>query len=403
MKCTSRLARFFGIIFITGGLFVALSGCESPGPVGNSLAGSETELSVDTLQIGAIDTESLNAYSGQRNFFSLGQFDDPLFGNVKTTAYLRPNLPAATSSDTMEENAGMKLRLLFDTGQAYGDTLQPGTFEIYEIAQRWRGKALRLKDPLSLDDSYQVGSFTLENEDSLDVSLNQEWISKYRTHFVNSSENRDSTYKENFFGLAIIPQDNSKILPLRPGSTRFVIENPEADTFDVSSDQWAYNLEREEGITYPEDSGPLFSTYEQILNFDIGFQQMDLSVSNISKVELVFYENVSALEAAETVRPTINNMRLHLVSPSQVPANIDPGNPLAIGSYDEDNRAYRFNITSFAKSALLSPLDPDERFYLVISNNGVVKSTLLYLDGQVQSAKAPQLIITSVQNRNSAN
>ncbi len=400
----------FWTFFIGGLIFIlSISGCEDPGPVGNSLTGSETELVVDTLSIGSVESDTLNPFSGQRTYFSLGQFDDPLFGLMSASAYLRPNLPSTTSSDTLEEDANMKLRLIFDTGQVYGDSLQSGSFDIYEIDQRWRGKAWRLKDQISFDNSQTVGSFTLGEEDSLDVLLNEEWVNKYRSHFEDVSADRDSTYRENFHGLAIIPRDNSKILPLEAENTRFVIENPEADTFDVVTRHWAYSLERNENVTYPEGTEPLFSTFERVMNFDLDLAEQEFSVSNISKAEIIFYvenfEMEQSLESESTAtnRPLVNNIQLHLADASEIPAGIDPGNPVAVGSYDEENKGYRFNVTSFLKAAVQNQINPNERLYVAIANNGTVKSTLFHLNDKDQPDKNPQLIVTSVKNTSTSN
>lgn len=410
IKCAFLLKGSFWTCLV-GGLifFLSISGCEDPGPVGNSLTGSETELVVDTLSIGSVEIDSLNPYAGQRAYFSLGQYDDPLFGFMSASAYLRPSLPPTSSSDTLEENAGMKLRLIFDTGQVYGDSLQQGNFDIYEIDQRWRGKAWQLKDQISYDNSYTVGSFTLGEEDSLDVLLNEEWVDKYRSHVENESADRDSTYRENFHGLALIPRDDSKILPLEAGNTRFVVENPEADTFGVPMRHWAFSLERQANNTYPEGTEPLYSTFERIMNFDLDIPDQDYSVSNISKAEIVFYvdnaEMEQSLEAESTTtgRPLVNNLQLHLVDPSEIPANIDPGNPAAVGFYDDDNKAYRFNVTSFVKAAIQNQLNPNERLYVTIANNGTVKSTLFHLNNEAQPDKNPHLIITSVKNTSTSN
>lgn len=410
MKCAFHLTGSFWTLLFSGLLFVLIiSGCEDPGSVGNTLTDSETSLIVDTLNIGSVDTDTLDPYSGRRTYFSLGQYNDPLFGNLTASAYLKPILPAASSSDTIAENAAMKLRLIFDGTQVYGDSVEAGNFDIFEIDQRWRGKAWRLENQMSYDDSYTVGSFTLGEEDSLDVSLNEEWINKYRTHFENESADRDSTYRENFHGLAIIPRNNSKILPLEAENTRFVIENPEADTFDVSTGEWAFSLERKEDIIYPNGSSPLHSTFERIMNFEIQIPEEELSVSNISKAEMVFYVNNSAMEQSlesepvTTVRPLINNLQLHLVDPSEIPANIDPGNPAANGFYDKDNKAYRFNITNLLRAVIRDRINPDESLVITVPNDGTVKSTLLHLNSENEPNKNPELIITSVKNTNTTN
>lgn len=389
-----------------------LTGCENLGPVGNTLPGSDTELSVDTLQIVNVGTEELNIYSGQRTFVSLGRYDDPLFGSTTASAYVKPVLLSTTSSDTVEEDAAMKLRLVFDRQMVYGDSLQPGNYDIYEIDQMWRGKAWRLKDAAAIDESYTVGSFTLETEDSLDVQLDPQWVEKYRSHYTSSASNRDSLYRRNFHGLAVIPRDNSNILPLEADNIRFVVENPDEDTVEaveLATGQWAYSLERGEDTAYPEGRIPLFSTYEQILHFNLGLEGNGLSISNISKAELVFFvDNATmevslATESESTVRPRAATLQLHLADPSEVPESIDPGNPIAVAGYDNQVGAYRFTITSFARAVLQNQIPAGEKLYLTIENNGTVKPTLIQLNDDSNSGRNPQLIVTSVKNTNSSN
>jgi hypothetical protein len=255
-----------------------------------------------------------------------------------------------------------------------------------------------LEDDIQFDTSQPVASFSVEDQDSLDIILDSTWVQTYLEFARDTSAIADSSYKYEAYGLAIVPMNTSKVIPINSNSTRFVIE-ADSDTFDVSLAQWAYSFDRGSS-SIPQVSMPLHSTYESVLNFDLGVAEMGVQGVGISKAELVVYANSSALEnslAASEARSAATLAQLYIADPEFTPENIALGTPTVTGTYSEDDNAYHFTITSIVQRILLDGIAENQQFYITFSNNGIIRSSLIYgEDGPAD--KTPKLIITSLKN-----
>jgi hypothetical protein len=356
--------------------------------------------------------ESVNTttYTGDLSFFATGQYEDQLFGTITTKGYLKPALPEG--DNTMFENATMQMRLILDTSNAYGDTLANQRYSLYEINELWRGTALKIDNELALGN--KLGEFTIGYEDSLDVNLNdldQSWVDEYFEFTQNDSASRDSSYKNGMYGLAIVPEESNKIVPLTAESTGFVIQNQRADTFRVNTVERGYSLNRQTNTSYPDGSVPLHNTYEELLNFaDLGIGDLDVATSALSRAELVLYENSSTMEQTlqsepfSAARPQPTTAYLQYADPANIPENIDPGVPVdnvtkIPGRYNADDGSYRFDITELVANNLRDGLPEGREFFVTLPNDGTIRSTLIYSDdSQVPAEKRPKIVITYLKN-----
>lgn len=394
---------------------IGFSACENPGSVGSEITDPTSEVVRDTLIINGLNAVDATSYSGEQSFFSAGNFDDPLFGSLTATGYLKPNLPA--SSDTMKADGEMLLQIMYDRDQVFGNTDGTQQFELYQINQYWRDRVLKVDDELSLS-SQKIGEFSVGTEDSLMVNLSDiasGWVDEYRTYAEDSKDDTtgsvDSTYKYEAHGLALVSSNSSKILPLYRDSTRFFIQHPEADTFDVSLNRWGYHLDRGSSNTIPQESISLHSTYESVLNFKrLGIEELDIQPPGLSRAELVLHENTVALEQSLGGEPSTTQRAkeqvafLHLANPDGLPDNIDPGAPLnnptrLQGSYSAENGTFRFDVTRLVENIIRNGFPEDREFFITLPNDGVIKSTLIMTDdNQVPDGLKPKIIITSLKN-----
>lgn len=406
------------LLFFT--VLLGFSACENPGSVGNDLIEPGADVVRDTLVIKHVTAVDAASYSGELDFFSAGAFEDPLFGTLSATGFLKPNLPSST--DTLQDDGEVFLKLMYDGGEVFGDSVGNQQFELYEIKQYWRDRALKVNYQLQLG-SQKLGEFTVGNSDSLMINLSNiapQWVDEYRDYAKASKEDTtsqtDSTYAYEENGLALVPQNSTKIIPLNQQLTRFVIQNPgkdsaDADTFDVTLNKWGYSLERGGNSAIPQGSLPLHNTYESVINFkELGVSQLDIPPSGLSRAELVFYENKSALEQSlngkpsTTKRPRQQVVYLQLAEPDGLPENIDPGvplnNPTKIqGWYSAEEGSYRFDITSLVENIIRSGFPEGLEFFITLPNNGAVKSTILMdSSDQVPYGLKPKIIITSLKN-----
>jgi hypothetical protein len=384
----------------------AFIGCESPGSVGSGLTDSEADVEIfkDTIEV--VTTERFNSFSGDYSYFSAGGFSDPLFGDLKATAMIKPALPT-TSSDTLwEENTAMKMRILFDSANVYGDTLAEQSFDVYKIDEYWRRQAFKLKGDIELDQSQKVASFTVGTEDSLEVPLDQTWVNEnYRPYTedleADSTVNADSLYANQEFGLALVPTNSNKIIPIDISSTRFLIEDAGEDTLQVTSNQWAYYMERSNEPEPVEGEAVAYSLMESTLNFGLDISGIDsISGPSISKAEFVFHQEQDVMEqsiSGSVKRPQAESALLHLIdSEGDKLSKLVPGNPIASGTYSEEDQSFHFNVTTIIQNGLINGFDEDQQFYITLPNNGSVKSSLISIDPE--SANPPELVITYLKN-----
>lgn len=388
--CTGSLISLLVLI-----AFGIITGCENPGSVGSNLSESGAEVEITDLPVEGVETVSFNSYSGNFSYFSAGAYNDPIFGEMEATGFLKPALPAS-SDDSLQQDAIMKMRLLFDWEHVYGDTLADQTFDVYPIQEFWRGNAFRLKDEIQIDENDKIASFTVEEDDSLDVILDSEWVdNNYRPYI--GAENADSLYEDEVFGLALVPTGGGKILPLNSSSTRFVIENPESDTFEVASDRWAYQLSRVNEGEVSEGVVKTYNMLENTLTFDLDLSGIEVSGPNISKAELVFYRNASMSDPASQIkRQNVQSVNLHFVDPKDAPDNLVPGNPVVSGTYSEKDQAYHFDVTTLIQSELIDGLPEEQQFYITLPMNGSVKTDLIY--SSTSDVNPPKLEITYLKN-----
>lgn len=401
-KSFQSLGSFCALIICS--VLLVVSGCENPGQVGSGLAGPEAEVVTDTIFIDGLEAIQANSYSGELSFFSAGSYNDPLFGDMEATAFLKPALPA--EGDSMESDAKMLLRISVDGNQVYGDMAAGQEFSIYEIDEFWRDRALKIDDEVQINTNQEVGKFTVENNDSLDVELSTDWVDEYR-QFAEDSDS-DSLYQFNFFGLALVPDNENKIISLNSSSTRFVIQNPEADTFEVATLEWGYNLSRSGSNALSQGSVPFYSTYESVINFDeFGVSDLEIPASGFSRAELVVYQNESEMEQSMQSEPTTakrpaeSTVYLHFADSSEIPGSIDPGAPDRIaGTYSADEGAYRFDVTPVVDRIIQAGLPEEREFFITFPNDGVIKPALIYTDSEgVPVEKRPKIVITSLKKQ----
>lgn len=401
---------------VSTGLFLAclisllVLGCETPGSVGEGIDEPDINVADTTILIPNTSVDSIDAYSGLSGSFSSGIFDDPLFGQVEATSLLKPSL--LTFDDDLGPDIVMKLRLVFDSEQFYGDSTSSADFEVIEMNDIWRGKAWRYSDepplPNSSMSSNTVGSFSVENQDSIEVTLSQDWVDKYRNIYNNSETSlRDSLYLAELFGLAIVPQNNAKIVPFSSSNSEFVIEE-DNDTTIVSLRDWATSLNRtNQANGEPEETNLAYSTLEKMTSFrmDLTAEEFGTTV-NISNVELVIPVDVETMDqslsssSSTATRPSTNLSELYLLDPQILSESIGNSTPLATGEFSTADSAFHFNITELVNSTIIDGLDANQRFYITLnSDSGIIRSSLFFNETAAES-KRPRLIITYIKSAN---
>lgn len=407
------------VTLLLGCVFIfQLSGCKDSGSVGADVGDPIADLEVDTLDVTGLQTESLVSYTGNLGFFSAGRFNDPQFGQINARAYIRPALAFNNGTSFFNDDTKMELRLVMNRDAVYGDTTAAATFDIVEVTELWRGPAWRLDDQVALAQGETVGSFTVTNQDSIDIPLDQAWVQKYAEFYDNSDENRDSLYVRQFYGLALVPQNSGKILAINSNESNFIAREVESSTgedltLDIDVRDAAFSVDRSGAV---ENSGSinLYSSYEQIINFDFDFSSENLPSTTIAKAELVVYRDNLVLEesvnqaGANVVRPSTDFLKLHLLEGDELPQSLNaapsdtsegvlPRRFPVGGAYRDKDGAYHFNLTFLVKNRLLENVSSSFSFYITQnSKDGIIRSNVLF-NGEA-GTKAPKVIITSTNN-----
>ena len=401
------------LIILASMLMLQVAGCSDSGSVGGGLPGTGSQIESDSLEVSGVQVETIVPFSGAINFFSVGQFQDPLFGDLNAVGYIKPVLPAKDNDFFFGSN--MTLQLAINDNTIYGDTLSAARYDLIELAEIYRGTSFRLNDELEFSPAPVVGSFTVQNnEDSVAVSLSSRWVSKYREFYNSEDADRDSLYRRQFLGLAIVPQNSAKIISINAVESRFRViesfigdpEEADVDTLNIGFRESAYGLDRTNVPANDPSTSKIYSTLEQVLKFDFDFSFENLGSRNITRAELLFYRDNLALNqslaqiGASAMRPMDGNLRLYLLEGDELPQSIEAGTPIATGSYQPEDEAYHINITQAVRTQFFNNLDSDQMFYVTFGqNNGIIRSTVLF-NSQAGAANQPKVIITSVNTEN---
>ncbi|MCH8547756.1 MAG: DUF4270 domain-containing protein [Balneolaceae bacterium] len=403
------------------------AGCESGGTVGDGLGPDPDEARTTTYDVESISTVEANTFSGRLQNSAMGAFQDPLYGNLNAVSLLKPAITRAVVDEIGEDDT-MSLKLTFRT-PIYGDAGSVSRFEIYEVGERWRGNQLRYNSEVAVDLSAKVGEFEVADEDSIEVPLDNEWVQKFREFFNSEEANRDSLYRREFTGLAIVPvDDDSKIRFLRhsqdddedaPGITRFLVNSPngngengdENGNGDDNGDEngngsssqfldlidWGSTVVRSDEPDF--DDGFVLHNSERILQVDVDLPIEELSSKNIVNAKLVFVRDTEREEMTSAIsRPAVTSLRGHSFqrTPSDLVSELFV-NPSRFGSsLDQDNQLFSIDITQYILNYVFGDIEEGPIFVSLQTTNGILFSSDFY-GSQASENLRPRIIITTVE------
>ncbi len=380
-----------------------ISSCDDTPIVGGELSPDDVQVHADTILISDLSVVSSPSFSGNLPFVTTGKVNDPVFGEITAMALLRPSILRDTQVDSIGENDVALLSL--NINSRYGSESATGQFQIVEISRPWRSSSWRYDSIPGLakqpDFSRKVvGEFTLDERDSIAVPLSDDWAGKYRDIFMRPvSSERDSLYRADLPGLAIVPADGTEKMFSAQVSRANLIFQSANDSADLtkSISSWAVSLKKEG----PDEemagtSVPVYNTRGSMIELDIDFTEEFLGNINFSRVELVLYEDTLRMKSgvpADFRRSGSNVMQIYFLEPDQINFAItaEPRYPV-INRYSEDN-SFRVNATSLANEQIRSP-DSRRKLYAVMGvNDGRFQPSLI--SGSESLHRQPKLLITS--------
>ena len=389
-------------------------GCESPGSVGEGLGPDGSSVTSDEYSVTNITPLEKNFFSGRLSNSALGYIEDPVYGTLNAVAVLKPVI-STSAVDSLAEGDTMTLRMVFNS-PVYGDELSVSEFEIFELADQWRGNELKYNETAPIDFSNKVAEFQIADEDTVEVELSAEWVEKYSEYFNSSDANRDSLYTREFTGLAIVPAEtNSKVRFLRhtpadqeedPAITEFRIYKSDFDEEDEESAElvhslglrdWGSYVVRSDEPTY--DSGYVLHNFDRLMEVNLDLPLSDLQSKNIVNASLVFSIDRSDEQVFNAIaRPEVETIRAHSFTtpPSDLISEIFISPPRFGADINEDEQVFKVDITQFVLNAAYGDADEVPLYFSVQTVNGILYSIKLHDDSAPQG-RQPRLIITSVE------
>ncbi|MEX0772624.1 MAG: hypothetical protein WD038_05615 [Balneolales bacterium] len=381
-------------------LFV-FSSCDETGVVGSDIIDEPPPVNADTLEIPATEGVSITTFSGNEVHFSAGEYDDNIFGRQRITGMINPSL-SAQEVDSIGENAEGYLKLHVE--EVLGDQSASASFDLIEIERRWRAPAWRPDSTLEFNNHNVVASFNIADEDSIRIKLDDEWFGRYADHF-NASEDRDDSYKEQMFGLAIVPTNQAKILSFESGKTELIIDNQVSSTEDDDDDEdepgvfrqfmraTGYSIDRDE-IPAPGESTAVLNTFENTLRLKFDITEDFIGSKNVSRAELVLYEDTEAMQdlPAGHERPEPEALYVYMLSEDETERAVLESPNLEMLRNEDDN-SFRVNLTSYVNANLAGPMDERDLYVIVKDNDGRIIPTLIH--NETSEDREPRILITS--------
>ena len=396
-------------LFLT---LATLSGCDTSGTVGNDIInddGGTNSVTVDVDNITLLDTPT---FSGRLPHTSIGLLEDPAYGRLQSSAVIKPVISKA-QVDTLTESNSMLLKLIFNP-TVYGNENTVSEFEIFEVDDVWRGTQLRYGDDLAINRQNKVGEFLLTaDEDTATIELSNEWKESFAEFFNSTSADRDSTYRQNFTGLAIVPTQNNEIIRFLKHSaveeedeiTSFLVRSTSVneDGEEVVDDEvldardWASVFSRSNEPS--SDNSFIVHNTNNVLRIKLELPLEELSGKNIVNAQLFLYKNSVPENSTPTItRPPLTQVRAHIFDeqPDDVMANIFTTNAnFFTNTEEEGEELFNINITQFVLDEVYGSQENRELYITIQSVNGILYSSHFF--DTSDDTLNPKIVITTVE------
>lgn len=393
------LNRFLPLILLLGS-FAAVSCKSESGPVGGSIV-PPSDVVYDTLLVNGFTAQALDGYSGKLTYFPIGSYDDALFGEYTSTAYLKPAITGFNLDTTLDAGYTMYLELVLDSAFVYGNKAADSEFTVYTVQESWRGNEFRLSDKPLYDTSNPVATFTVSDSDSMRIELSEDWKDAFNEIYSDTSATRDSTYLYEFNGLAVVPSGGSAKIsfPDVNRSSFILLNSAEEDTATVGIGDWAYSMEHNNAPQFPNHY--LFeNTLASFYKLDLSPALDTLTARNLIRAELVLYEDTEKLQDTGTLpaghtRVKASEMAVYNGYTRDLEYDLFFSEPTARGAFDNITNSYRFNITPYVNTYIFSTPKTNDLYLDMRPAGGLLRNTLIFGDTAPDSLKPKLILLTA--------
>ena len=369
--------------------------CEDTNTVGGGVV-EPSAIRVDTIFISDFNQRSSDMYSGQLSNMPIGYYNDQLFGTFNATGYIRPNL-LSSSLSPVSDTTKLKLLLENKTFLSLGDTTSSVNYSIYKVTERWRGRTLLSSDNINYDELELAGSFTYQNEESITVNLSDSISAEYIRFVNNENDNRDSLYNAEFFGLAVVPDQNSSqiMFPDISSSRFFFVDGSSNDTTRLTVADYGFTLERQNEPSFA-DRYYLNSNLESYYSLNFSEIANTIGSKNILNAEVYLYEDTTQVNNSlpvNHVRPALNLIDMKSIDDPEFKYELQFSGTDYFGFRDSTDNAFVLNITTHINEYLFGELESEDLYLIINPNGGLLKSSIFY-DTNSSDALKPKLILT---------
>mgnify|MGYP006273172853 CR=1 FL=1 len=404
--------------FMVLALFFSISSCDNEGIVGGNLTEGEEQIESTTIPVTDLSIVSDNGFAGQLSYSAMGVVNDPAYGTINSSTLLKPSI-SQSEIESLPDSLSLKLVLALSS-EKYGDTTSTSQYELYEINERWRGREIQYNNPVSVNRGNLIGSFQLADEDTLVVSLSEMYNERFRSFFNDTTAQRDSTYRFEFPGFALVPaEQNSKIDFVRYQQaiageqaaddttdvpfTRFIVTTPEDSTVATLPvlDHGNSMTRTDEPAT--SDGLILHNTMENILNINFDIDPDDFRGKEIVNAQLIFNSDSGPREMAPLNFGRLDNefLRGHNfeTEPLSLHSEIFARQAVVGADIDDEEDIYRINLTQYIIDLIYGEDEATPLYITNQGNNGQYISTTLKGPDAAESER-PRLIITTINPDN---
>lgn len=387
-------------------------GCESGGSVGGDIIPSDDGIDSRTVGFTEINLYNENTFAGRLTNTSLGYVNDPLYGTIESVALIKPVIIRGDLELILVENK-VQLQLEFRE-EIFGDRTTTSEYKIYEVGELWRGNQLRYNQQVKIDRSAVVGEFQMQNELAITVDLSEEWTRKFTDFYNSQTADRDSLYRNNFPGLAIVPSKNNQNLRfLRTGNsldlpdlavTRFIVNPPDDEDSEEEDAVTDLGL-RDWGSSYlrsdiPEQSsGFTIHNTETILELIPNLPADQFSSRNISNATLVLTKNQNIEQFQpnfERLSPDLVQLHVFGEKPRDIMAEIFTKDPDFFRINEEEEDFFLVDITQYVLNQVYGERTDDKLYLTTQLSNGMLYSTQFY-DLTAPEELRPRIVITFIK------
>ncbi len=377
-------------------IVATLVACEDGNTVGGGIIDTP-EISVDTIFVD--DFQYLNSipYSGNTGQAPVGSYEDPLFGRFNNISYLNPEL--------IEKTAPLNLSSIFrfvlhvNNDLTYGDTTESLNVDIFQIDEFWRPSEIRYNDELSLDETDVIGSFTYNQQDSLEIELSDSLLVDYLEYYNGVDTLRDSLYSYNFFGIALVPENNSKkiIYPDFQNSRLYSIRESSGDTISIPLKSSGFFLDTDRiGASVPNRIY-LSSNLENYVKLNFKEIASTIGSKNILEAQLIFYEDTEQLRSSINQEPGHQRQSPNFLDLKSINANIEAYDlqfkaSEFIARRDSVDNSFSFDITNHLNNYIFNDAESQDLYLNINPSGGRLLTTILF-DSSSSNKFRPKIVI----------